>query len=82
MNSSKAAISVMFCGNAVGEVLPPYVVYKLEHLWSTWTTQGPKGTRYNRSNSGWFDNVCFEDWFFSIALPRLKKQTGKSFNWG
>ena len=32
---------------------------------------------YNRSRSGWFDNVCFEDWFFSPLLPRLKKTSGK-----
>jgi len=25
---SKSAISIMFCGNAAGELLPPYVVYK------------------------------------------------------
>ena len=24
---------------------------------------GPSGTRYNRSKSGWFDGVIFDDWF-------------------
>jgi hypothetical protein len=77
MNSSKSAISLMFCGNADGEVLPPYVVYKAEALWTTWTEGGPKGARYNRTKSGWFDAVTFEDWFMSLFLPCLRKQEGQ-----
>lgn len=73
INSTKTATSLMFCGNAQGEILPPYVVYKAESMWSTWTENGPAGTRYNRSKSGWFDAQCFEDWFRSLLLPRLKK---------
>ena len=51
------------CGSADGTMLPSYVtmlpsyvVYKSEHLWSTWTEGGPPNTRYNRSHSGWFDS--------------------------
>jgi len=29
-NSNKSAISLMFCGNAEGHVIPTYVVYKAE----------------------------------------------------
>nr|XP_047139128.1 uncharacterized protein LOC124815030 [Hydra vulgaris] len=68
----------MFCGNANGELLPPYVVYKAESLWNTWMEHGPPKARYNRSKSGWFDSTCFEDWFFSLLLPRLKKAQGRS----
>lgn len=53
----------MFCGNAVGELLPPYVVYKSKQLQCTWTERGPKDTRYNNSPSGWFDMNIFNDWF-------------------
>lgn len=67
----------MVCGNAVGEVLPPYVNYKAEKMWDTWTEGGPANTRYNRSKSGWFDSCSFEDWFFSTVLPVLKKQDGR-----
>jgi len=73
INSTKTATSLMFCGNAEGEVIPPYVVYKAESMWTTWTENGPTGARYNRSKSGWFDALCFEDWFRSLLLPRLKK---------
>ncbi|XP_039298507.1 tigger transposable element-derived protein 7-like [Nilaparvata lugens] len=76
MDSTKSCISIMFCGNAVGEMLPPYVVFKSEHLWSTWTEGGPKDCRYNRSKNGWFDTACFEDWFTTCLLPRLQKESG------
>jgi len=33
--NTKASISIMYCGSATGALLPCYVVYKLEHLWST-----------------------------------------------
>lgn len=45
----------MFSGTASGVVLPIYFVYKADHLYDSWTLDGPKGTRYNRSKSGWFD---------------------------
>ena len=32
LNCSKVAYSVMFCGNGKGEMLPPYICYKAEHL--------------------------------------------------
>jgi hypothetical protein len=62
-NYSKGSISIMFAGTATGELLPSYVVYKAANLWNTWTTGGPPKTRYNRSKSGWFDAICFDDWF-------------------
>jgi len=76
MNSSKSSTSVMFCGTAAGELLAPYVVYKSEHLWTSWIEGGLKDARYNRTKSGWFDAACFEDWFVKIALPDMKKKKG------
>ena len=75
-NSSKACTSIMVCGNAVGDVVPPYINYKAEKIWSTWTENGPSGARYNRTKSGWFDGITFEDWFTSLLLPILKRQEG------
>jgi hypothetical protein len=61
MDSSKLCYSIMFCGSAEGEMLPPYVVYKSVHLYNTWVEGGPKNACYNRTRSGWFDEVTFED---------------------
>jgi hypothetical protein len=71
-NSSKSAISLMFCGNAEGHVIPTYVVYKAESLWTTWTEGGPPRTRYNRTKSGWFDSVTFENWFETVFLKEVE----------
>ncbi|KAJ8937750.1 hypothetical protein NQ314_011734 [Rhamnusium bicolor] len=60
-NASKTSVSVMFCGNAAGELLPPYVVYRATKMWTTWTENSPKGSRYNVSASGWFDANIFTD---------------------
>lgn len=76
-NATKACTSIMVCGNAEGVLAPIYVNYKSENLWQTWTEGGPPQTRYNRTKSGWFDSQSFEDWFGSLMLPILKKQTGK-----
>ncbi|XP_037045724.1 uncharacterized protein LOC119081087 [Bradysia coprophila] len=77
MNSSKSSTSIMFSAAGDGTILPPYVVYKAVHLYGSWTQNGPKYTRYNRTKSGWFDSQCFEDWVRTIAIPYLKKLTGK-----
>ena len=76
-DNSKTAISLMFCGCADGQMLPPYTVYKSEHLWSTWMEGGPQGARYNRSKSGWFDSTCFTDWFLTIVVPDARKKKGR-----
>ena len=77
MNSTKSATSIMFAGSASGELLVPYVVYKAESMWETWREGGPPGCRYNRSKSGWFDAICFNDWFQTVIVPWARKRDGK-----
>lgn len=89
INFSKSAVTLMLCVSASGDMLPPYVVYKAANLWDSWREGGPrgapccakkccaKGTRYNRSNHGWFDAICFSDWFKSSFLPHAKLIEGK-----
>lgn len=70
---SKSSTSVMFSGSASGTLLPPYVTYKATHLYDSWTENGPVGTVYNRSKSGWFTLEIFEDWFQRVALSYFKQ---------
>ena len=63
---SKTSTS-MFCGNAVGQFLPPMVVYKSENLYENWVRGDPKNAVYEVTPSAWFDwfnNRTFEIWFF------------------
>lgn len=73
---SRATISIMVCGNAHGDLLPPMVVYKALNLYDNWTQGGPAGTRYASSASGWFDMNLFETWFFKILLPHVEATRG------
>lgn len=73
VDSSKSSTSVMFSAAGDGTLLPPYITYKAENIYNTWTENGPKGAIYNRSKSGWFTLEIFEDWFRKIALPYFKK---------
>ncbi|KAF2889154.1 hypothetical protein ILUMI_17019 [Ignelater luminosus] len=51
-----------------GKLLLPYIVYKSEHLYTLWTSNGPSRARYNRSKTAWFNKMILEDWFTSLAL--------------
>ena len=49
----------MFAATADGTLLPPYVIYKAQHLYDLWTEGGPRGARYNRKANqvGWMATV-------------------------
>lgn len=76
-NHSRAAVSVMFAGTAAGDLLPPYVVYKAINIYEEWTQGGPTGAKYTFAKSGWFDEKAFQDWYFKICLPYLRRKVGK-----
>ena len=76
-DASKNAISVMFCGSASGEMLPPYIIYKAANCWTGWT-EGFPGAVFSATESGWFTFFTFEDWFRKVFLPyRRRHLTGK-----
>ena len=57
---SKQSISIMFCGSATGEHLPPMIVYKAQNVYAGWCVGGPPGATYDFTSSGWFDSRTFE----------------------
>jgi len=73
---SKQAFSVMFCGSAAGDYLPPMVVYKAKHCYDGWTSDGIKGAVYDSTESGWFDMRTFEKWFDKVFLEHVKEVSG------
>ena len=77
IDSSKASYSLTFSGNAEGSIPPLHTVYKSVHLYNSWVKNGPQGAHYKRAKSGWFDEVTFEDWFFTLVLTKLWKQERK-----
>lgn len=81
MNSTKASTSVMFAAKGDGTILPPYTVYKAQHLYQSWREGGPSHSRYNRTKSGWFDSFCFSDWVENVALPSLRHLDGVKYRY-
>ena len=75
-NYTRTGTSLMFAGTASGKLLPPYVVYKATNHWHSWVAGGPPDARYNSTRHGWFDSATFEDWFFTVAFPYLRRNSG------
>ena len=67
--SGREYITVLGCGSASGQRLPPYVLYKGKNLWTSWTKGGPAGTYFNVSDSGWMERPLFLEWFKKLLLP-------------
>ena len=76
-DSTKSCISVMFCGSATGELLPPYIVYKGLNTYPSWREGGIDGSGYSATKSGWFDVSCFQDWFYKIFMKRVSRIPGR-----
>ena len=49
---SKQSFSVMWCGSASGELLPPMIVYKAMNCYEGWVQGGPKNAIYDSTKSG------------------------------
>ena len=52
-------ITVLACGLAVGERLPPYVAYKAKALDEAWCANGAENARYTVNGSEWMDHAQF-----------------------
>ena len=68
-NCGKQMYTVLVAGNAAGEYLKPLVVYKAMDLNEHLTTNGPHGTQYAVSLSGWMSDIIFEQWFRNAFVP-------------
>ena len=66
----------MWCGNAIGELLPPMIVYKAKNSYEVLEEGGPVGTTCAATKSGWFHSETFATWFTECFLPRANKQVG------
>ncbi|XP_046550978.1 MFS-type transporter clz9-like isoform X1 [Haliotis rubra] len=55
--------TVIAAVSAVGDTIPPYMIYKGKRLSKQLTTGGLKGTEYRTSPSGWSNSILFLDFF-------------------
>ena len=68
-SSNKCQTTVVACINAIGQALPPYVIYDAKSLNPGWMQGGVAGARYTRSPNGWIDTELFHKWIEEHFLP-------------
>jgi hypothetical protein len=62
----KTMYTVLVCGSAVGNLLPPFVIYKGKFIHDTWCFGGPKGTHFGVSKSGWMEDYLLQNWLEKV----------------
>ena len=72
-SGSKKQTSVVACVNAIGQAIPPFVIYDAKALHPMWMKGGPPGTVYACRPNGWIDTELFKTWledhFLKFAVP-------------
>ena len=73
-SGQKAQIMVIGCENAVGQAIPPFIIFAAKQLSHLWTKDEIPGTRYGVSDKGWIDQELFFFWpkdhFLANAVAR------------
>ena len=55
-------ITVLGCVNAIGQSIPPMVIFEGKYLNHQWTEGEVPGTYYGMSGKGWTDQELFRNW--------------------
>ena len=71
---NKSQITIVGCGNAAGQTLPPMVIFKGERFNHEWSVGEVPDTLYGMSENGWIDQELFFYWFGNIFLKRIPSQ--------
>ncbi len=62
-SGNKTQISILACANAIGQALPPMVIFTGKRFNHKLSVGEVPGTLYSTSESGWMDNELFFEWF-------------------
>jgi hypothetical protein len=61
--------TITVCGNASGDHLPLYMLYKGKHSYSDSCRGAPPGKLFSFSESGWMETDTMMGWFSNVFLP-------------
>ena len=67
-SGKKGQVTVIACGNAVDQPIPPFVIFDATKLNALWTKGEVPGTRYGLSSRGWTDQELFQGWLVEHFL--------------
>lgn len=62
VSGKKEQITVIGCVNAIGNSIPPMVIFEGKYLNHLWTQHEVPGTFYGMSGKGWTDQELFRHW--------------------
>ena len=65
---NKDQIKIVACGNAIGQVIPPMVIFDAKSLNHHWTADKIPGNKYGLSEKGWITSELFEEWLIEHFL--------------
>ncbi|KAG5880331.1 hypothetical protein JTB14_017934 [Gonioctena quinquepunctata] len=69
----KKNTTVLACGNAKGEKLPPFIIFRGKNVWQSWIPEEDyPGTMYTAQHKGWMGGGLFFKWFKESFLPFIK----------
>ena len=57
--------------SAMGQVLPPFIIFAAKQLNRSWTLNEMSGSRYGVSDKGWVDQELSYYWFKDHFLAKL-----------
>ena len=73
-SGQKAQITVIGCGSATGQALPPFIIFSAKQLSTLWMTDEVPGSRYAVSDKGWIDQELFNFWLKEHFLTNAVSQ--------
>lgn len=72
-SEGKKQFTVMMCGNAAGEMLPPFVIYKAKKITDTMVVGGPPGAAYCTTDSGWMEKPAMRP-FMNFFIEQMENR--------
>ena len=61
-SGKKQQITVIGCGNATGQAMPPFIIFAAKQINSLWTQNEVVGSRYAVTDNGWITQELFFHW--------------------
>ena len=61
-SGKKGQVTIVACANAVGQTIPPMIIFDAKNLKHAWTNSEVPGSKYGVSDKGWINTDLFEGW--------------------
>lgn len=72
--SGRENITVLMAASALGDKVPPLIIFKGKNMWDQWhapENTGYPGTTYAATSNGWMEATVFENYFEKAFLKKI-----------